>query len=147
MLLADDLGALFAQAAFVAAVLPVDLLFFLAAGELHLRGVDDDDVIAMIEERRPGRLVLALQQTRGAARDAAQHLSVRVDDVPLPSSTLRGSGRYPCAMPSPFQPQSAETANRNHRSRLKKCQSDGPVGTRSSAHGRPIASVQTCTVP
>ncbi len=36
MLLADDLGALFAQAAFVAAVVAVELLFFLAAGQLDL---------------------------------------------------------------------------------------------------------------
>ena len=34
--LADDPGALLAQAALVAAVLPVDLLVFLAAGQLDL---------------------------------------------------------------------------------------------------------------
>src|SRR5436190_24316234 len=43
--------ALLAQAALVSAVLPVDLLIFLPAREVHLRGVDDDDEIAQIEKR------------------------------------------------------------------------------------------------
>src|SRR5216110_3283493 len=34
-----------AKAAFIPAVLTVDLLIFLAARELHLRGVDDDDMV------------------------------------------------------------------------------------------------------
>ena len=88
---ADVLGALFAQAAFVAAVIPVELLFFLAAGQLDLRRVDDDDVIAGVDVRRVDRLVLALQQAGRLGRDAAQDLALGVDDVPLPLHTA-GSG-------------------------------------------------------
>jgi hypothetical protein len=40
---------------------PVDLLFVLAPGQPHARGVDDDDVIAAIEVGKPGGFVLALQ--------------------------------------------------------------------------------------
>ena len=72
-------------------MLPVDLLIFLAAGQLHLRRVDDDDVIAGVDERRVGRLVLALQQPRGHGRDAAEHLAVGIDDVPA------AARRRPCS--------------------------------------------------
>ena len=80
----DDLGALLAQAAFIAAVPPIDLLLVLVAGEAHARRVDDHHVIAVIEKWRPTRLVFALQQSCRLAGDAAQHLAVRVNDVPLP---------------------------------------------------------------
>ena len=53
-------------------MLAIDLLVFLAAGQLHLRGVDDDHVVARVDERRIGRLVLALQQSR---RDVAMRPS------------------------------------------------------------------------
>ena len=86
--LAHEPRALFAQAAFVAAVLPVDLLIFLAAGELHLRRVDDDDVIAGVDERGVGRLVLALEQARGPGGDAPEHLAVGVDE--MPAAAVRG---------------------------------------------------------
>src|SRR5215203_1300925 len=56
-------GTLFAQATFIAAVPAVDLLFFLAAGQLHRSRVDNDDVIARVDKWGIGRLVLALQQT------------------------------------------------------------------------------------
>ena len=91
---AHEPRALFAQAALVAAVLAVDLLIFLAAGELDLRRVDDDDVIAGVDEGGVGRLVLALEQPRGHGRDAAEHLAVGVDDVP--AAALGGrAARWP----------------------------------------------------
>ena len=91
VLLAKILGALLAQPAFEAAVIPVQLLFFLAAGEPDLRGVDDDDVIAGIDVRRVDRLVLALQETRRFGRHPAEDQVLGVDDVPLPLHTA-GSG-------------------------------------------------------
>ena len=69
-------GALFAQSAFVAAVAAIQLLVFLAAGQLDRAGVDDDDVIAGVDVRRVNRLVLALQQARGERRHAAEHLAL-----------------------------------------------------------------------
>ena len=39
----------------------IDLLLALAAGEHDLLGIDDDDVVAVIDMRRVGRLVLAAQ--------------------------------------------------------------------------------------
>ena len=80
--LAHEPRALFAQASFVAAVLPVDLLIFLPTGELHLRRVDDNYVIARIDERRVAGLVLALEKAGGNRRDAAEHPPVGVNDVP-----------------------------------------------------------------
>src|SRR5262245_59853564 len=64
MALPDEARALLAQSALVAGVLSVDFLIFLAARELHLRGVDHDNVIAAVEERGIGCLVLALEQAR-----------------------------------------------------------------------------------
>ena len=80
--LAHEPGALFAQPAFVAAVLAINLLVFFAAGELDLGRVDDDDVIAGVDEGRVGRLVLALKEPRRNGGDATQHLPVGIDDVP-----------------------------------------------------------------
>ena len=78
------LGALLAQAALVAAVIPVDLLLFLAAGQLDLRGVDDDDVVAGVDVGGVDRLVLALEQARRFGRYPAEHLALGVNHVPLP---------------------------------------------------------------
>src|SRR5439155_10883476 len=81
---------LLAQAALVSTVLPVDLLIFLAAGELHLRGVDDDDEVAQIEKRRVGRLVLALQPARRNSRNTAEDAPVGIDHMPARAfGTLR----------------------------------------------------------
>ena len=91
LLRADDPGALFAQAAFVPAVMAIDLLFFLAAGELHLRRIHDDDVIAGVDEGRVDRLVLALQQPRSDGGDPAEHLPFGVDDVPAAAFRSRSA--------------------------------------------------------
>ena len=87
-LLTDDLDALLAQTAFVPAVVPVKLLIFLAAGQPNPRRVDDHNEVALIGGRDPRGLVLALKQAGGMARDAAEHLAVRIDDVPQPVNFL-----------------------------------------------------------
>ena len=55
-----------AEAAGVTRVPRVFLVLELAAGDLHLGGVDHDDVVAAVQVRRVGRLVLATQD-RGHA--------------------------------------------------------------------------------
>src|SRR5690348_16900389 len=51
--------ALGPEAARVGAVVVVELLVELVAGELHLPGVDDHDEVTRVDVRREGRLVLA----------------------------------------------------------------------------------------
>src|SRR5258705_386179 len=80
--LADDAGALFPQSTFVSTVVPIDFLVFLATGQLDLRRIHDDDVIARIDERGVGRLMLALEQPRGERRHPPEHLAPGVDDMP-----------------------------------------------------------------
>ena len=82
------------QAAREAGVAVGLLLLELGAGEGDLLGVDDDDEVATVDVRGEGRLVLAAQQDRGLAREAAQHDVRRVDDVPGASdlARLRGVG-------------------------------------------------------
>jgi hypothetical protein len=83
--LPDQAGALLAQAAFVAAMLAVNLLIFLAPGHLDLGGIDHDHEIARIDERGVGRFVLALEQAGRERRETSEHLALRVDDVPGPA--------------------------------------------------------------
>ena len=59
--LEDRLRGAFLDAADEAGVLVVDLVVALAAGEHHLLGVDDDDIVAAIDMRGVGRQVLAAQ--------------------------------------------------------------------------------------
>ena len=70
--LADDRGALLAQPALVSAVPAIELLVFLASGQLHLGRVDDDDVVPGVDERGVDRLVLALEQLRRQASPLAR---------------------------------------------------------------------------
>ena len=77
ILLADVLGALLAQAPFVPAVIPVKLLFFLAARQPDLGRVDDDDMIARVDVRRVHRLVLSLEQAGRFGRHPAEHHAPR----------------------------------------------------------------------
>src|SRR5262249_6429082 len=72
-----DLGA-----AGILRVAEVDLLVLAATGRGHLRRVDDDDEIAAIHVWREARLVLAAQDLRDLARQAAEYLVVRVDEGP-----------------------------------------------------------------
>src|ERR1019366_5642806 len=51
----------FLEAALIAAVVIIDRLLPLAAGQNHFFGIDDDDVVAIVQMRRKGRLMLAAQ--------------------------------------------------------------------------------------
>src|SRR4051812_22517992 len=63
---------------------PVELLFLgLVAGQLHLAGIDDDDVVAVIDVRGVGRLVLAAQPVGHDRREAAENDALGVDQDPL----------------------------------------------------------------
>src|SRR4051812_38065271 len=58
----------------MAAVPDVQLGFFLVAGHCDPRGVEDDDVVARIEVRRPRRLVLALEHAGNLRRETPERL-------------------------------------------------------------------------
>src|SRR6185503_3757162 len=88
-------GPLLAQPAFEAAVPTIDLLIFLAAGQLDRRRVDDDDMIARVDERGVNWLVLALQQLGCKGRHAPEHLALGVDDVPPAVRALRARYKRP----------------------------------------------------
>ena len=63
---------------------PVDLLLrSLVAAHDDLVGVDDHDVVAGVDMRREGRLVLAAQQTGDLGAEAAEDDAIGVDHVPL----------------------------------------------------------------
>src|ERR1041384_4513451 len=95
LLLAHDRGTFLAQPTFESAVISVNLLILFAAGQLDLRRVHDDDVIAGVDERGIGRLVLALEKARRQCRDAAEHLALRVDDMPPAICALRACYERP----------------------------------------------------
>src|SRR5437868_3477052 len=82
MALTDDARARLPKSAFVSAVLAINFLVFFAAGEFDLRGVDDDDVIAGVDEGGIRRFVLALKNARRASGDAAEYLAVGVNQMP-----------------------------------------------------------------
>src|SRR4029079_10690490 len=66
----------------VAAVAAVELALELVAGHGDPAGVQDDHVVARVQARLIGRLVLALEDVRDARGEAAERLVRRVDDVP-----------------------------------------------------------------
>src|SRR6478752_7111793 len=66
----------------IAAVSAVELALELVAGHRDAPGVEDDHVVARVEARLVGRLVLALEDVRDARGEAAERLVRRVDDVP-----------------------------------------------------------------
>src|SRR5438067_7682812 len=72
-----------AQSTRVAGVAGIRLPVQLATGDQHARGVDHDHVVAGVEVRRVGRLVLALQDAGHAARKAAESHATGVDHEPL----------------------------------------------------------------
>ena len=74
-------GALAAplDAARIAGMPIKDVVFALVAGQLHLFGIDDDDIVAAIHVRRIGGLVLAAQPDRDDRGKPAQHQAVGVD--------------------------------------------------------------------
>lgn len=80
--LANNPRSLFVEPSFVPGVLTVELLVFLPPGQSNARRVDDDDVIACVEERRVRSFVLALEQACGRGRNPAQYLTLRINEVP-----------------------------------------------------------------
>ena len=151
ILLADVLGALLAQAAFVSAVIPVELLLFLAAGQPDLGRVDDHDVVARIDVRRVDGLVLALEQARRLGRHPAEHQALGVNDMPLPLHTS-GSGNKRTHR-NPFRPPrersgrhatearaqavslSQRTANQEDTGDCGHCQASAPRSSRKRRSG------------
>ena len=81
--LEDELRRALLDAARIAGVVVVDLLVALAAGEDHLVGVDDDDVVAAVDMGRVGRLVLAAQPHRHDRGEPADDEALRIDHHPL----------------------------------------------------------------
>ena len=71
------------HAADPAAVMIVVLIDQLVAGQNGLVAVDDDNVIAAVNIRRKGNLVLTAQQNSSGSSNAAQGLACGVDDVPF----------------------------------------------------------------
>src|SRR6185369_14231958 len=66
-----------------AAVAHVGLRLALVGAHGDLRGVEDDHVIAEVEVRRPGRLVLALEDARDARGETTERLVRRMVGGPL----------------------------------------------------------------
>src|SRR5260370_40269987 len=66
-----------------AGVVVVDLLLQLAAGENHLLGIDDDDVVATVHMGRVGGLVLAAQSHGDNGRETADNQTGAVDHHPF----------------------------------------------------------------
>src|SRR5205085_1887985 len=61
----------------------------LAAGDLHLLGVEDDDEIAGIHVRGVRRLMFTLEDERDPGRESAENLPAGVDDVPVSGNLAR----------------------------------------------------------
>jgi hypothetical protein len=77
-------------------VTAVELPFELAAGKGHFGGVHDDDVVAGVEERGVGGLVLAREPTRGLGREAPDDDVLGVHQEPLTFDVFcgRDEGRH-----------------------------------------------------
>ena len=88
----DRAGGAFLDAADIAGVVVVDFLLQLVAGQQHLGGVDDDDVVAAIHMGRVGGLVLAAQAHGDDRGQPADHQPFGVDQDPL-LLDLGGLGR------------------------------------------------------
>src|SRR5262249_24920159 len=75
-------GALL-DAADIAGVVAIDLVFALLAGQHDFFRVDDDDIVAVIDVRGVGRFVLAAQPHRHQACETADHETGGFDDDPF----------------------------------------------------------------
>ncbi len=60
----------------------MNFLIELSAGQLHLLGVDDDDVVAAVDVRRKGGLVLAAQPVGDDGRETPEDDVLGVDQKP-----------------------------------------------------------------
>src|SRR3546814_1733372 len=74
-------------------VLVVTLVLQLLAGERHLFGVDDDDIVTAIDVRGERRLMLAAQDVGDDRRNAAHNETLGVDQHPF-LFDRRGVRRY-----------------------------------------------------
>jgi len=83
VLLFDLLCGLNLEAARETRVTVIDLLIPLLAAEFDLIGVDDDDVIAVVDVRRPGGLVLTGERAGDPDGEGSKALTGRIDDVPV----------------------------------------------------------------
>ena len=94
----------FGQPARITAMTAVKLLLLFAAGEPHLFGIDDDHMIAGVQERRISRLMFAHQNQRSFTRDASQNLAIGIDNMPLAHDfALAGNRGFHKDRPSPFK--------------------------------------------
>ena len=80
---ADETRRLLAESARIERVMTVDLVRLFLAGQDDLLGVDDDDVIAGVEERRVGRLGLAGNDPGDLGRKTPEDFALGVDDEPF----------------------------------------------------------------
>ena len=71
------------QAARITRVAAIKLLFFLAARQADLLGVDHNHVVAGIDKRCVAGLMFAHQQVRGFAGHAPQHSFLGINQVPV----------------------------------------------------------------
>src|SRR5271157_2082593 len=82
------------DAAGVASVVIIGFLVRLQAGDLHLFGVDHDDVVPGIEEGRVLRTIFTSEDARHPRRQPAQGLARRIDNKPFtrnfPLREIRG---------------------------------------------------------
>lgn len=80
--LADLVGSFNGLAANITGVAGVDLVLLLAAAELGVLGVDDDDEVTGIDVRRKNRLVLSAKETGCLHGDFSDDLVLGINDVP-----------------------------------------------------------------
>ena len=67
----------------VSGVAGVNFLGFLVAGEAHLLGIDDHDVIARVGMRSKDGLMLPTKEAGSFHRNLAENLIGSVDDIPF----------------------------------------------------------------
>ena len=80
---AHFLGSFHLLASDVSGVAGVDFLGFLVAGEAHLLGIDDHDVIAGVGMRRKDGLMLPTKEAGRFHRNLARNFVGGVDDIPF----------------------------------------------------------------
>ena len=89
-----DAGGTGAEAAVVTGDVVVVLLGLgVVAGEFHLRGIDDDDVVAAIDVRGVGGLVFAHEDDSDLGSEAAKRDVRGINDVPIVDDIFIGSQR------------------------------------------------------
>ena len=122
--LANVFGAFLAQAALVAAVPAINLLQILATGQLDRCRVDDDDVVASVDERRI-RSLCACPATAGLL--PSPHGRAPAHPRRSHATAPRNSRRWPQTSASVPDPSalSRVTANPNNTCHLGDCQPGG----------------------